>query len=76
MLDGKYLVDRLVQYYEHFYHKLYFKETMSYFLYWAYQKGLLEYVIPEEALKLLVICLFINFGYGVFNIVKMENNRP
>jgi hypothetical protein len=45
-------------------------------LYWAYQKDLLEHVIPEEALKLLVICNFINFGYSVENIINLETNKP
>ena len=47
MLDGKYLVDKLVEYYNHFYNSIYFKETMVVVLYWAFQKDLLEFCIPE-----------------------------
>jgi hypothetical protein len=76
MLDAKLLADRLVHFYEHFYHKLYFRETVSLVLYWAYQKDLLEVVISAEALKLVVICIFVNFGYGVKNILDSEADRP
>lgn len=69
LLDWNCLIDRLYLYYEKFYEKLYFRETAVLMLYWAYQKELLSVVISEQALKLLVICLFINFGYGVTNIL-------
>ena len=75
MLDSKYLVNKLYEYYDHFYHQLYFRETMTLILYWAYQKDLLDHVISEEALKLIVICIFINFGYGVNNIVCIETQQ-
>lgn len=45
-------------------------------LYWAHQRDLLDHVISEEALKLLVICIFVNFGYGVNNIVSIEAENP
>lgn len=47
MLDPKYLVNCLIDYYSHFYHKLYFRETLILFLYWAHQKDLLDHVISE-----------------------------
>lgn len=75
MLDSKFLVDKLYEYYEHFYQKLYFRETMILVLFWAHQRDLLDHIISEEALKLLVICIFVNYGYGVNNIVHVESEN-
>jgi len=70
MLDPKCLITRLYDYYERYYKKLYFRETTGFILYWAYQKGLLyENYLSEEIIKMITICNFINFGYGVKNIV-------
>lgn len=76
MLDSKYLIDQLYKYYEHFYSKIFFKETMILVIFWAHQKNMLNHVISEEALKLLVICIFINFGYGVRNVIREEADNP
>ena len=41
-----------------------------YILYWAYQKDLFNYELTEHTLKIIIICIFINFGYGVTNIIE------
>lgn len=45
-------------------------ETCGIFLYWAYQKKLLNTdFIPESALKLIVIFFYFSVGYGLPNII-------
>lgn len=41
MLDSKFLVDKLYEYYAFFYKKIYLRETMILMLYWAHQRDLL-----------------------------------
>ena len=76
LFDSWHLIDKLFEYYCTYYAKLFFSETASLVLYWAYQKDLINEDLGEHAIKLLVICNFINFSYGVPNIVYQRLNNP
>jgi hypothetical protein len=69
-LDKDILVDRLFNFYKTTYKKFYFEEISVLFMYWAYIRNFLkeEYIGPS-AIKMLVICLFLDFGYGVKNVL-------
>ena len=58
-----------------FYEKVYFRETTILMLYWAHQKELLHDIISEHSIKLLIICIFINFGYGVTNVIHQYSHN-
>lgn len=70
-LDKDILVDRLWSFYKTTYKKLLFEEVSVFILYWAYVKKFLneEYLSPS-AVKMMIICLFLDSGYGVDNVLN------
>jgi hypothetical protein len=74
-LDPRHLIDKLYQYYSRYYRRLFFEETSILVLYWAYQKELINEDLSEHVIKLIVICNFINFGYGFPNVVYQHLNK-
>lgn len=71
-LDKDILVDRLFNFYKIAYRKFHFEEVAVFVMYWAYIRRFLneDYISPS-AMKMLIICLFLNnFGYGIENVLE------
>ncbi len=75
-MDRDLIVDRLFHFYKITYQHFYFEEVAVYFMYWAYTKRFLnqEY-ISDSSIKILIICLFLNFGLGIKNILMSYKTK-